>query len=765
MQTKDSSRARLACCFSRCDFAALDPPVLDLHADRHPRSFSPPPQQTTGPPAAQQPNLLPEYACNAEVLLQGGSFACDFCQQDAGLFGPHLGATIADSADLWPEEIDPVTGDPIRLYDDLLVGGTAGLWLKPGETFPATGLPVDGTGEFSRAHTGTVVLHSGSVLTSPGTGSTTCLDDDAAVWRLISSDWGDLFGFSVTAIGSIDSDGFDDFIVGAPRGPFTTSHEMNEAAPWRGRVYLFLSEDFLEWDETDYDFAGPSGASNCQAGCQVCDGSVTLSNGKQSPEGCGFPNSYDAVTKASAILEADPITAGGNDRQYFGFSVARLGDFDGDGTEDFAIGAPHDDNRTTNPALVPANPGRCYIVSGHELGQAILGAGQELLTVGAGGSAVDLLVDGLTPVLCQFNGAAGNRLGHDVDGGVDMTGDGSPDLVIGAPEYRWIAWGPDIKKYSVQSTGPGAAYLVSGFDPPTSTGIQSDRLDGDWYLTASTFPNVQSGSPDYGKAFGFSVSCRVPTASTPPSSVWDFVVGAPLFSDSPAVAFSENPPGDGGPYTFPDWGPPGDALVGRSFGRATVWAWPDQAALASPPSTAEWHYRGYGSEELVGWNVKAVGNVDGVSGQEIAICSRSFSTNSRAGVGACNTPCFQELGNQQQLFDSICTTGPGGCELLTSQQLDDDAGGVSCGAVTIHRVSDGLPIREYIGEDPKDSLGWAIARMIGDNRDGQPHVVLGAGRWPGNNASRGTVANPVNSVDENGRVYVFEPQYHSGGSQ
>jgi hypothetical protein len=80
-------------------------------------------------------------------------------------------------------------------------------------------------------------------------------------------------------------------------------------------------------------------------------------------------------------------------------------------------------------------------------------------------------------------------------------------------------------------------------------------------------------------------------------------------------------------------------------------------------------------------------------------------------------------------------------------EADTSAGGNSCGAVTIHLGGTGLIVAEFPGEDGKDSLGWAIARIPGRTVGGDERFVLGAGRWAGD----GTIG-----TDENGRAYVIE---------
>ncbi len=572
-----------------------------------------------------------------------------------------------------------------------------------------------------------------------------------------------MFGFSVATLGDIDGDQHSEFVVGAHRGPFPFDTSDDIEAPWVGRVYLYLSTDFLSWP-----LAPPVIAGACKAGCQVCNSSFTFESGALSPEGCSFPGFHSAIPMASAILEPPAAATLDESREYFGFSLCNAGDFDGDGVDDFAIGAPHDDNRSNDVIGTAIAPGRCYIISGTKLHQATLGPGPESLVVGDGldfnGSPTDnLLVADLKPQDCNFGAGNGDRLGHALDGGTDVNGDGRSDLIAGAPQYRWIPWDTGMKRYAVTSNEAGQVHVLAGFTGSAFSASESASISGSWYVPSTTYPNPEPNSPDYGEAFGFSVSLRVPSLTPPASDSWDFVVGAPLFSDTPATSrLADPPPVDGNLVSLPDWGDPAlpAILVGRSYGRATVWSWPNTAAAAplSPPTMADWHYQGFTSQELVGWSVKVIGEFDSEAGQEIAINSRNFSTNSRAAMDACLTPCFQERDDQASIFSSLCSA-PSTCPQVTFRDLgDNDAGTGICGAVTLHRAETGETLAEIQGEDPKDSMGWGLARINDPQFGSGSRLVLGAGRWPGNNPDNTIIGvGSVNSLNENGRVYLFAP--------
>lgn len=307
--------------------------------------------------------------------------------------------------------------------------------------------------------------------------------DGATLYNVFGSQPDEQFGFSLCLLDDLDGDGAYEFAVGAP-GLVSPSN------PAPGSVHVLSgASGAVLFSVSGENASDAFGRALAGVGDLDGDGLGDLVVGAPRPLG-------DAPGYARAISSAGGATllqVTGESGEMFGTSVARAGDVDGDGVEDFAVGSPRDGARGQNSGSVSVWNGE----SGAELTR----------TDGA---------------------SAGALLGTSLAGGFDVNLDGQPDLALGAPETGLaggnghvlvessseLALASDVHVLSI--AGPltqafeldaGAAFAgvqfallgsVSGNAPGTPIGGLTVPLNADRYfgLTLKLLPNGPLAPPE-----------------------------------------------------------------------------------------------------------------------------------------------------------------------------------------------------------------------------------------------------------------------------
>jgi len=710
-----------------------------------------------------------------------------------------LGHSVANAGD--------VNGDG---FDDVLVGepwsdgaawdgGAAYLYLGSA-TGPSTTWDWVLEGTISNGHLGHAVIGAGDVNGDGLADVAVSAPDrdqfngqpDGTVWVFHGSttglastaDWSSSsavgeYGETLAAAGDVDGDGYGELLVGNPGYDVTTDGNQGRAEAYMGSASGLAAS--AAWDRTGTDSGDRLGRAIAGVGDVNGDGygDVAVSNfgaigpaSTEDDDDSWYMGAVELFYGSSAGLPSSSSWAAGGLQQGAGWgaAVAGVGDFDGDGYADLAVGAPAwDGNYYPNEGAVfihagsSSGPGAMATWSAlgnmysASLGESLASAGDVNgdgfadLVAGAPDWDAGNYQDGAA--LLYLGGAASGTLtvswvtlggeyqewrGTSVSSAGDVDGDGFSELLIGAPGWGGSSGGQD-RGLALLFAGAGAGPAESpdwSDESNQDSALFGTSVAGVGDINRDARDDVVIGAPGYDG--GYNNEGRVffyqgTTSGLATYTSWTADGDAPDAALGSSVAGAGDVNDDG--YDDLVVGAPGSS---GDQGFFRVW-YGDSPSPAADPDV---EVSGTDDEQL-GSAVAGAGDVNGDGYADVLVGAEHWSGNvSNEGgawvypgspTGLVTEPLWEATGGQNGCLFGSALDGAGdvngdgyGDIVVGASDFTDDQ--TNQGRISLYPGSPtgpGAPTHRY-GASSQDYLGSSVAGAGDTNGDGYDDVVAGA---------------------------------------
>ncbi|HEX4824204.1 MAG TPA: FG-GAP-like repeat-containing protein [Candidatus Polarisedimenticolaceae bacterium] len=549
-----------------------------------------------------------------------------------------------------------------------------------------------------------------------------------AAWVVYGTQTNEHLGQRVARAGDVNKDGYDDVIVGAPG--------YSGAAKGDGAAFVYHGSATVP--STVPNWTGTVSGVHAGAGF----GSAVATAGDVNGDGyddviVGAPNYAATLTDEGAIFvyrgSAGGLSTsvsfqanGGEAGALLGYSVAGVGDENGDGYADFAAGAPHAD------------------------GNGFTDCGKIELWVGGSGTPLDLW-----QFFAPQNSA---QLGFSLSAAGDVNGDGFADILAGSDVWdgtftdegrAWLFLGKSGTPSSTPSwtVDGGQAFAYAG-DAVSGAGDVNGDGYSDVIVGVYGWDDAQADSGDARVYLGSAAGLK----TTPDTTV---TPGQAFAQFGYAVAGAGDVNGDGfsdvivGAWQYDD----GESNEGAAF----IYHGGPNGLSTVPNATIEGNQAG----GFFGWNVAAAGDVNGDGYGDVIVGAYAFD-NPGAESGAAWVYRGSASGITGTRWDvtPVQTGAEAGWSVAGAGDVNGDGyADVLIGAIhwDVATTDEGADFIAYGGSSGPGapqrfgaSLGTSFMRMgqlvasAGDvNGDGYSDVLVGMETWDGFGGG------------DHGKVYLF----------